>query len=51
MKIRLSFLSLLLKFNIIRTDKNFHIKLSISHGVSGNNWVNVDWDTLSKGVI
>jgi len=38
-----------LKFNIIRADKNFHIKLSISHGVSGNNWVNMDWDALSLG--
>ena len=38
---------LLWKSNLIWSDKDLHVKVGITHGVSGSNWVDIDWNTPS----
>jgi len=39
---------LLLKLNLIWTNEHMQIKLGISHGILHDNWVDMNWDSLSK---
>jgi hypothetical protein len=36
------------KGDIVVSDKNLHTKVGISHGVLHDDWVDMNWDTLSK---
>jgi len=42
---------LLWKSNLIWTNKDLHVKVGITHSILGNNWVDIDWNTLSKSLL